>query len=137
MRAVILLGLLMVAFTLQAAEDTIDDNLVNLFEPRVYREPSGGSIPYRLFKPKDYNSSPKYPLVLFLHGAVGAGSDNRRQFNGGNEVPPRALTSPENQAKNPCFFFSPQCPSHSSWAFIFGPNAPPTEPTRLSLPALA
>src|SRR5258705_2014582 len=137
MRAVIVLGLLIFASSLSAAEETIDENLVKLFEARVYREPSGASIPYRLFKPKNYDAQQKYPLVLFLHGAVGAGTDNRRQFNGGNEVPPKTLTTPELQATNPCFIFIPQCPGHSSWSYIPGLNSQPTEAMRLALGALS
>src|SRR5215813_10433629 len=109
MRLAMVLGCLF-ALTARAEEDKIDENLVKLFEARIYREPSGGSIPYRLFKPEKYDAKQKYPLVLFLHGGVGIGTDNRRQFNGGNEVPPKALTSPDNQSKHPCFVLASQCP---------------------------
>src|SRR5205085_294718 len=107
-----------------------------LFEARVYREASGGSIPYRVFKPANYDAKQKYPLVLFLHGAVGAGTDNRRQFNGGNEVPAKALTSAENQAKYPCFILAPQCSVQSRWARS-GDDLHAMEPTRLTLAILS
>jgi predicted peptidase len=134
MRASILLSLWLSACTLPAAEK-LDENLLNLFEARVQRDSSGLSIPYRLFKPRQYDPARKYPLVLFLHGAVGAGTDNRMQFNGGNEVPAKALTAPENQAKYPCLIIAPQCPPHDRWANTYGNQ--PTGPMRATLAALA
>jgi len=115
MRAAIVLGWFLLALAARAEEDRIDENLLKLFEARVYREPSGSSIPYRLFKPDKYNPKEKYPLILFLHGGVGVGTDNRRQFNGGNEVPPKALSSAENQGKHPCFIVAPQCSPQDGW----------------------
>jgi predicted peptidase len=116
MRVAIVLGCLLLAMAMRAEEDRIDENLLKLFEARVYRH--GGTLQYRLFKPQKYDSTQKYPLILFLHGGVGVGSDNRRQFNGGNEVPPKTLTSPENQATHPCFILAPQCPPHEGWVRI-------------------
>src|SRR5256885_9721836 len=133
MRAgILLLSSLLAAGVLRAEEDKIDANLLKLFEARVYRDASGGSLPYRLYKPANYDPKQKYPLVLFLHGAVGAGKDNRRQFNGGNEVPSKALTAAENQSKYPCFILAPQCSAESRWA-RYGGEVHPTEPTRRTL----
>src|SRR5438874_695071 len=116
MRAGLFLGLFFFAGVLRAEEEKIDENLLKLFDARVYREASAGSLPYRLYKPANYDPAQKYPLVLFLHGAVGAGKDNRRQFNGGNEVPAKALTAAENQAKYQCFILARQCPAEWRWA---------------------
>jgi predicted peptidase len=113
MRAVFVLGCFLLAIAAYAEEDRIDENLLKLFEPRVYRK--GSSIPYRLFKPEKYDAKQKYPLILFLHGGAGIGKDNRRQFNAGNEVPAKTLTSAQNQAKYPCFILAPQCPPHEGW----------------------
>jgi len=134
MRAAILLGLLLLPWTLRS-EDTVDESLLKAFEARVYRDRSGSSIPYRLFKPDGYDSKQKYPLILFLHGAVGLGSDNRLQFNGGNEVPPKALIAPDVQAKYPAFILAPQCPHNDSWSH--SGSAQPSQPMRLSLAAVA
>lgn len=134
MRAAILLSLLLLSWTVRG-EDTVDEGLLKIFEARVYRERSGSSIPYRLFKPERYDAKQKYPLILFLHGAVGLGSDNRLQFNGGNEVPPKALTAPEAQAKYPAFILAPQCPRNDSWSRNWG--AQPSESMRLSLATMA
>ena len=124
MRAVLVLGcFLLLPIAANAEEERIDENLVKLFEPRVYRK--GSSLPHRLFKPEKYDSKHKYPLILLLHGGAGIGADNRRQFNGGNEVPPKALTSPENQAKYPCFIVAPQCAPHEGWVRLDRRLAPP------------
>src|SRR4051812_17744178 len=133
MRVGLLLGIFFLCYAAGAAEDKIDDQLVNRFEARVYGEKA--SIPYRLFKPSPYDPSQKYPLIFFLHGGVGVGTDNRRQFNGGNEVPAKAITDPAVQATHPCFFMAPQCPPESGWTSLF--DTRPTESMRLSLAALA
>src|SRR4051812_35683072 len=54
MRASILLSLWLSASALPAAEK-LDENLLNLFEARLQRDSSGLSIPYRLFKPRQYD----------------------------------------------------------------------------------
>lgn len=137
MRVVLLLGSLLLASAVNAAE-TVDEKLLKLFEARTYREASGSSIPYRLSKPEKYDAKEKYPLVLFLHGAVGAGDNNRLQFNGGNEVPAKALTSPRNREKFPCFILAPQCPRNDKWGRgPFEPTGHATDSMRLTLGALA
>jgi predicted peptidase len=49
----------------------------------------------------------RYPLVIWLHGAGQSGDDNEAQMGGA----PKQLLTEENQAKRPCFFLAPQCPS--------------------------
>ena len=45
------------------------------------------SLPYRLLKPDSYDKDGKdrYPLVVFLHGTVGRGTDNKKQLRSGVE----------------------------------------------------
>ena len=94
----------------------IDSTLLTRFEARVFTNAPGKVLRYRLFKPPAYDSRTNYPLVLFLHGAAGLGDDNARQFNGGNEVPPVALTADDAQARFPSFVLAPQCPRGTSWS---------------------
>jgi predicted peptidase len=94
----------------------IDATLLKRFEARVFSNAPGKILRYRLFKPVGYDSQTNLPLVLFLHGAAGLGDDNTRQFNGGNEVPPLALTADDAQARFPSFVLAPQCPRGSSWS---------------------
>ena len=53
------------------------------FEARTYRDAAGETMPYRLFKPKT-EPGRLYPLVLFLHGSSGSGTDNVKQLDRGN-----------------------------------------------------
>ncbi len=101
-----------------SAADTqpIDPTLLKRFDARTFQDKSGATLKYRLFKPSGYSTNgTNYPLVLFLHGAAGLGDDNQHQFNGGNEVPPLALTAPEAQSRFPSFMIVPQCPRGDSW----------------------
>jgi predicted peptidase len=94
----------------------IDATLLRRFEARVFTNAAGMTLRYRLFRPAIRDAGTSYPLVLFLHGAAGLGDDNARQFNGGNEVPPLALTADDAQARHPCYVLAPQCPRGSSWS---------------------
>jgi predicted peptidase len=90
------------------AQDNIDG-----FVARTYRDASGEAMPYRLFIPPGYNDQKSYPLVLWLHGAGGAGTDNIAQISGDQISGTRTWTQPKNQAKYPTFVLVPQNPS--SW----------------------
>jgi predicted peptidase len=89
----------------------------NKFEAKIY-ERDGKRMPYRLFVPANYDKNKKYPLVLWLHGGAGRGSDNEKQIIGGNALGATLWTTPENQAKNPAFVLAPQCPPGESWSAI-------------------
>lgn len=102
------------------AADEIDPQLLETFAARTFRDPSGAELRYRLAKPPGYDPAKRYPLVMILHGAAGSGSDNARQFNGGNRVPATTLTAPTNQAQFPCFVFAPQCPRGEGWMAVAG-----------------
>jgi poly(3-hydroxybutyrate) depolymerase len=65
---------------------------------------SDGTMPARLFVPKNYNAATKYPLVLFLHGVGENGTDNSKQLN---QRANGAFVFAE-QAANPAFMLAPQ-----------------------------
>ena len=50
------------------------------------------------------------PLVVYLHGAGGAGEDNRSQLQRGNGFALSRLLEYE-----PCYVLAPQCPRTSAW----------------------
>jgi predicted peptidase len=91
-----------------AAEDEIDG-----FAARTYRDSSGRTMPYRLFVPPGYSDQKAHSLVLWLHGAGGAGTDNIAQISDDQVPGTRLWTDPKNQAKYPALVLVPQNPG--SW----------------------
>ena len=85
---------------------------VDGFVARVYTT-ANGSMPYRLFVPERYDPRKKYPLVLWLHGVGGRGSDNIGQISGDQVPGTRFWTTPVAQAKYPAFVLAPQ--TASTW----------------------
>ncbi|MFZ3214443.1 MAG: alpha/beta hydrolase-fold protein [Candidatus Acidiferrales bacterium] len=86
------------------------------FMAGAYRSSSGESMVYRLFVPPDYDAAKSYPLVLWLHGAAGRGSDNFSQLSGGNFAGSHLWTTPANQAKYHAFVLAPQVDVTKGWA---------------------
>jgi predicted peptidase len=85
----------------------------NFGPARSYEHTDGVVLPYRLFEPESKNGD-VYPLVVFLHGSGGTGTDNLQQFKD-LIVPPTVWAFPENQAKYPCYVLVPQGPDRPSW----------------------
>jgi predicted peptidase len=65
-----------------------------------------GDTPYRLFVPAGYRADHAYPLVLFLHGGAGRGTDNVSQLGEGNGMLVELLL--QRQDKFPAFVVAPQ-----------------------------
>lgn len=85
------------------------------FRAMVFKSRGGATMPYRLFIPRGYDPSRKYPLVVWLHGGEGTGRDNLRQISGGNRVGSHVWTTPANQARHPSFVVAPQASEEESW----------------------
>lgn len=72
---------------------------------------NGKVLPYQLLKPKNYDPSKQYPLVLYLHGAGSRGTDNR--------IPTTHIKSlmlaDSNRNEYPCFVLVPQCAEEYRW----------------------
>src|ERR1700685_1749768 len=99
-----------------------------------YRSPSGEAMAYRLFVPPEYDAAKKYPIVLWLHGAAGRGSDNISQLSGGNSAGSHFWTTPQNQAKYHAFVLAPQVDVAKGWSRPHA-NTPPVA-IRLALEIL-
>ena len=85
------------------------------FVPRMFKG-NGHLMPYRLFIPKASSKEPKLPLIVWLHGASGLGTDNSRQISeGGNEIGSRLWIRPDIQDKHPAFVVAPQAPAEEMW----------------------
>lgn len=101
-----------------------------------------GGLPYRLFVPKNYDASKRYPLIVFLHGSGERGTDNQAQIE--KNGPPR-LISDAVQNQQPSFVLAPQCAPEKRWAnwhdrapgqTMARMQAEPSDPMRLLLQLL-
>src|SRR5215216_5287765 len=102
-----------------------------VWNKRLLADASGklpNGLPYRLWVPKDYDATKKYPLVVYLHGAGERGTDNEKHIakNGA----PRLVN--ELQAKEHCFVLAPQVPGNKRWVEVNWeekePHKMPAEP---------
>jgi predicted peptidase len=86
------------------------------FRKLVYEKSKTEHLNYRLFVPLGYDAKHKYPLVLWLHGANGRGSDNVKQLTGSNQLGTHFWISREVQNTVPAFVLVPQCPVGQGWS---------------------
>jgi predicted peptidase len=106
--------LMILASASRAAEMTKDE--VD-FHKRVFVDKkTGAHIPYRLYVPTTYSRTQKYPLIFWLHGGSGRGSDNVNQLSRNDTKGTHFWISPENQQHFPAFVFVPQCPVDDNWS---------------------
>jgi predicted peptidase len=106
--------LLFFAHGIAAATELTKDDID--FRKGVYIGKSNARLSYRLFVPLGYDANRKYPLVLWLHGVDGRGSDNIKQLSKENQLGTHFWISSEVQTKFPVFVFAPQCPSGENWS---------------------
>ena len=95
---------------------TQQPNPADGFLARSYHSTSGETMQYRLFVPPGYSAARRYPIVLWLHGANGRGSDNLRQISGGNFLGTHVWTAAEIQDKDPVFVLAPQVENTKAWS---------------------
>lgn len=69
---------------------------------------------YRLLLPENYDTSKKYPVILFLHGAGERGSDNEAQLTHGSKL----FLSEKVRRDFPAIVIFPQCPQSDFWANV-------------------
>lgn len=98
--------LLFSSFSLAAAQGGARES--DLMEARSIKLKSGTTMYYRLFKPKTYAASQRYPIVVCLHGVGERGTDNRVQVDREDLAHPWIEDSI--QARVPHFIMVPQCP---------------------------
>lgn len=73
---------------------------------------NGDTLPYRMLKPFNYDSSKTYPVIFFLHGAGERGNDNQRQLIHGGKL----FASDSVRGKYPAFVVIPQCSTNDYWS---------------------
>ena len=93
------------------------------YTAQIFRS-AARTMPYRLFVPKGYDARRRYPLVVWLHGAGGAGTDNLQQISGDQVAGTRLWVKPETQAANAAFVVAPQ----SATAWVPGSGLPALQP---------
>lgn len=88
-------------------------NAVDYFYPATIINEKGQSMQYRYFNPEKVGAvQDKYPLVLFLHGEDGIGTDNKSQITANNGA--TVWVEKNLLDKNPTFVLAPQI-SGSDW----------------------
>jgi predicted peptidase len=103
------------------AEQSVADTAASV--ARTYKS-GAHTMPYRLFVPKGYNRTKRYPLIVWLHGSGGAGTDNIKQIAGDQLPGVRVWLTAANQANNPTFVVAPQ----SVRAWTTGMGSPELRP---------
>src|SRR5260221_9408936 len=93
-----LLMTLVLMTTVPAAQKPVDG-----FEARTYK-----TMPYRLFMPRNYDATQRYPLIVWLHGSGSVGTDNFKQISGASLKGTHTWTAAAVQSKYPAFVLAPQ-----------------------------
>lgn len=92
------------------AQDVVDG-----FAARSFTSSTGVTMPYRLFTPDTRAHRGPLPIVIYLHGSGGAGTDNLKQISGGNTDGTHAWIAPDMQARHPAFVLAPQMTGGNQW----------------------
>src|SRR6478672_9812107 len=81
MKIVVAVGCLLLCSLAHAQKPEPKPDVDKLLDKLTFTKDKA-SLPYRLLKPDGYDKDGKdrYPLVIFLHGAVGRGTDNKKQL---------------------------------------------------------
>ena len=81
------------------------------FQKRKYIQGSD-TLAYRILFPQNYDTTQKYPLIIFLHGAGNRGKDNQKQLVNGASFFLKEL----NRKQFPAIVVLPQCGINDFWA---------------------
>jgi predicted peptidase len=87
-----------------------DINPLDVSQARQFAAADGTKLLYRLFRPAVVDPAVAYPLVLFLHGAGGRGTDNAGQIRD-QPVALHDLVNEPLRTSHPCYIVAPQCPA--------------------------
>lgn len=117
----------------------VDREALERFQAGRFRTAYGQTLQYRLFPPAELEPGRSYPLVVFLHGASGAGTGNWKQIDGSRLWGTALWTSPEIQARYPAFVLAPQADHRyaptwvDKWRLPENPDPAKKEPLELIL----
>ncbi|KAA3610413.1 MAG: phospholipase [Calditrichaeota bacterium] len=105
------MGFTVLGFLISCQNQKIDHRFQNEF----CINSTGKKLPYRIFIPEQQDSIQKYPLIIFLHGGTGAGTNNIDQISGKNRSGSHIWLEEEIQLKYPAFVLCPQLPPFQRW----------------------
>jgi len=106
------------------------ETVLELTTPEVFKAPSGETLNYRLYLPKNIPADKKLPLVLFLHGAGERGTNNVSQLKHGV----MSIIRYGSDSNNPAILLVPQCPDNQQWVNVPWGAKSHTMPPEPSLP---
>ncbi len=93
-----------------------DDHLIDSrFHKKTFSDSTEKLLPYRFFIPDSIDYLAKYPLVIFLHGGTGAGTNNINQISGENWNGSHCWIQTKIQTNFPTFVLAPQLPNFQRW----------------------
>ena len=96
--------------SLSSAEKSYE---LNLYSKAKWISSTGEELSYRHRRPTNFKPNNKYPLLLFLHGSGGRGSDNEQQLWDANSI--GAFEKQEISSKYQSYIFAPQVPKDKRW----------------------
>lgn len=102
-RIICLFVLLISAFSLKAQD-------LSLYQKK-WMVQNGDTLPYRILLPEGYDSTQKYPVIFFLHGAGERGRDNEKQLVHGGKL----FLKEEVRKNYKAIVVFPQCPTNNYW----------------------
>ena len=102
-RIICLFVLLISAFSLKAQD-------LSLYLKK-WMVQNGDTLPYRILLPEGYDSTQKYPVIFFLHGAGERGRDNEKQLVHGGKL----FLKEEVKKNYKAIVVFPQCPTNNYW----------------------
>lgn len=97
--------------SLLSCSAAFSQGLTEKFQAKQFVNEEGDTLDYRIFVPGYPDSTGKYPLVLFLHGAGERGSDNKAQLTWGVW----RFVADSVQQNHPSIVIAPQAPEDEYW----------------------
>ena len=101
-------------YALQKNKKIGDDFLLDIFAPLSFVASDGTELVYRIYLPYDYDSSKKYPLLTFMHGAGQNGVENRENVL---YMFGEMFSCPENPIWD-SIVIAPQCKRGEKWVDV-------------------
>ena len=93
-------------------EVNLNSQELDLYEKKIFVI-EDDTLKYRILKPLNYDSTKKYPVHLFLHGAGERGNDNVSQLVHGSKL----FLKKESREKYNSWVIFPQAPKYDWWGY--------------------